>query len=327
MATRENRPCACVILAAGEGKRMKSSRPKVAHRLAGRPLLLHVLEAARALAPDPTVVVAPSRKGPIVELAADAAEVAVQDAKLGTGDALGRAAPILKNFDGDVLVLCGDVPLLTPATLCRLLEVHRTRGWSATVLTAVVPDPSGYGRIVRRSDGELEAIVEDLDADGRTRAIREINSGIYCFVSPLIWEILRKIGSDNRQGEYYLTDAVRLLVEWGNPVGSCVVEDCREIQGINSRRQLAAAEADFQDRRRRACWKEGVTLIAPETVYLEVGAEIGADSEIGPFVHIGAGARVGAGCRLGPFVRVNPGQEVPAGTSLAGDPPAREVRE
>ncbi len=245
---KENQPTACVILAAGEGKRMRSPLPKVAHELGGRALVLHVLETALALRPEKTVAVIPP-EAPVVErLLRGRCETVVQTERRGTADALARAEVFLEGFSGDVVVLCGDVPLLRAETAARLLAAHREGGYSATVLTAVVEDPAGYGRIVRGEGGKLEAIVEETDADGPTREIREINSGIYCFASPGVWDILGRIGDDNRQKEKYLTDAVRLLVASGNPVGAFLLSDSEEIRGINSREQLAAAEAIYRRR-------------------------------------------------------------------------------
>ncbi|HOO77453.1 MAG TPA: NTP transferase domain-containing protein [bacterium] len=322
MSKKNASSCACVILAAGEGKRMKSSLPKIAHLLGGRPLLAHVLDAAAAAGPSALLAVIPPRTPALEEILRGRAEAVIQDEKLGTGDALRRAAPRLRGLEGEVVVLCGDVPLIRPETVAGLLALHRERGWAATVLGSVVDVPRGYGRIVRGEDGLVRKIVEDVEADAAQKDIREINSGIYCFSSPAVWDVLEKIGNRNRQGEYYLTDAVHLLVNSGAPVGTMSVP-ASEILGVNSRRQLAEAEKVFQARACARLWENGVTVLCPETVYLEAGIEVGPDTVLGPFAAVETGAVIGRGCRLGPFVRVCAGEKIADGAVRSGAPANR----
>jgi UDP-N-acetylglucosamine diphosphorylase/glucosamine-1-phosphate N-acetyltransferase len=239
-------PVAAVVLAAGEGKRMKGDRAKVMYEVRGKALLGHVLDRIEALGIGKTVVVVGHRREPVIALsAARGAATAVQEQQCGTGHAFRQAVPALGDFRGTVLVLCGDTPLLTVDTLSRLLETHRTRRASATVLSADLPDPSGYGRVVRDREGDIERIVEDKDATPAERSLHEINTAIYAFEYPEITEVLGEIRSENRQGEYYLTDVVTLLRERGRRVAVLKTDDAREALGVNTVDQLQEAEAAY----------------------------------------------------------------------------------
>jgi UDP-N-acetylglucosamine diphosphorylase/glucosamine-1-phosphate N-acetyltransferase len=239
-------PVAAVVLAAGEGKRMKGDRAKVMYEVRGKALLGHVLDRIEALGIRKTVVVVGHRREPVIALSeARGAATAVQEQQCGTGHAFRQAVPALGDFRGTVLVLCGDTPLLTVDTLSRLLEIHRGRGASATVLSADLSDPSGYGRVVRDREGDIERIVEDKDATPAERSLHEINTAIYAFEYPEITEVLGEIRSENRQGEYYLTDVVTLLRERGRRVAVLKTDDAREALGVNTVDQLQEAEAAY----------------------------------------------------------------------------------
>jgi len=237
---------AAVVLAAGEGKRMKGDRAKVMYEVRGQALLGHVLDRVAALGITKTVVVVGHRREPVIALThARGAETAVQEQQLGTGHAFRQAVPALGDFKGTVLVLCGDTPLLTVGTLAELLETHRRREAAATVLSADLPDPTGYGRVVRDAEGDIEKIVEDKDATPAERSLHEINTAIYAFEYPEITQVLGEIRAENRQGEYYLTDVVALLRARGRRVAVLKTDDPREAAGINTVEQLQEAEAAY----------------------------------------------------------------------------------
>ncbi|MBP5939095.1 bifunctional UDP-N-acetylglucosamine diphosphorylase/glucosamine-1-phosphate N-acetyltransferase GlmU [Streptomyces acidiscabies] len=302
------RPAAVVVLAAGEGTRMKSATPKVLHELCGRTLVGHVLAAARELDPENLVaVVGHAREQVTAHLAETdgAVRTAVQEQQNGTGHAVRMALEELGGtVGGTVIVVCGDTPLLTGTTLTALAATHHTDGNAVTVLTAEVPDATGYGRIVRDADGAVTAIVEHKDASGEQRAIREINSGVFAFDGNLLTDALKKVRTDNSQGEEYLTDVLGILREAGHRVGASVAGDHREIAGINNRVQLAQARRILNDRLLTQAMLDGVTVIDPATTWVDVTVTFGQDAVVHPgtqlqgTTHIGAGAEVGPGTRL-----------------------------
>jgi UDP-N-acetylglucosamine pyrophosphorylase len=234
---------AIVILAAGKGTRMNSDLPKVLHRLRGRPLIAHALKTAQELRPDRLlVVVGHGREEVVKELANTGAEWVVQDPQLGTGHAVQQTQAALSGFEGEVVVLSGDVPLLKTATLRKLVEVHRRTGASATVLSARADDPADYGRIVRGAKGQFVRIVESREASREEKAIREINSGIYCFRADDLFGALGRVKADNTKGEYYLTDVIAILKEAGHVVQAYDFAKFSEIRGINTSAELGEAE-------------------------------------------------------------------------------------
>ncbi len=237
------RPHVVLVLAAGQGKRMGSDRAKVLHPVAGRPLVHHVLDAVRPLHGTRTlVVVGHQRRQVVAALEGTGCEPIVQAEQLGTGHAVQMAEPALEGFAGTLLVVCGDTPLLSTRTLAHLLREHAETSAVATVLSARVPDPQGYGRIVRGPRGDLERIVEERDAGAGERAIDEINSGIYAFDYAALREVLRRLAAHNVQGEYYLTDSIALLRERGGRVRALCAENFREVLGVNTPEQLKEAE-------------------------------------------------------------------------------------
>lgn len=232
-----------VILAAGEGKRMKSNLAKVLHSIRGRPMLTYVIQTAREAGSDRIILVVGHQRERVMQaLGGEGAEFIIQTKQLGTAHALLQTKEALSSFHGELLVLCGDTPLLTAQTLSRLLSQHRASGAMATVLTAILSNPLGYGRILRTPGDMLDAIVEEKDASVQQRAIKEINTGAYCFQAPFVFEVLGQIGQDNRQGEFYLTDVIAILRSCGLPVAAVIAEDPQEVLGVNSVEQLMEAE-------------------------------------------------------------------------------------
>ncbi len=298
-----SRQLATVILAAGQGTRMKSEKPKVLHPIAGKPMLQHVVDVARALQARPVI--------PVIGHGADQVRVAMADQdldfvlqseQLGTGHALLCAEEALGNFTGDLLLLCGDVPLLRQETLAALVEHHREQQVCVTVLTAELPDPTGYGRILRGPDGGVERIVEEKDADPTERAVREINTGIYLFQAPRVFALLRAVNNHNAQGEYYLTDTVAAARQAGQRVAAVLTDDPDQAMGINDRVQLALAEGILRQRINTAHQKAGVTLIDPLATYIGPDVTIGSDTVIHPGVHLHGRSTIGQRCLIEPGV-------------------------
>jgi bifunctional UDP-N-acetylglucosamine pyrophosphorylase / glucosamine-1-phosphate N-acetyltransferase len=319
---------AIVVLAAGKGTRMKSELPKVLHRAAGRSLLAHVLHAARDLAPARTVVVS----GPGMDnVAAETktvfpqAQFAVQVERLGTGHAVSMARAALADFHGSVLILYGDVPLITGATLSALTS-RVTASTPMAVLGFEAANPHGYGRLIRNAKGDVTAIREELDASPEERRITLCNSGIMSMSSGLLWELLPKIGNSNSKGEYYLTDLVELAAASGH---ACALASCAEseVAGVNDRVQLAGIESTLQAAYRLKHQLGGATLVSPETVFFSADTMIGRDVVIEPHVVFGpgvcvgdnaeilafshfVGAKIGNGARVGPFARLRVGADI-----------------
>ena len=294
-----------VVLAAGKGTRMKSALPKVLHQAAGLTLIDHVLRAASSLEPTTTVVVVGHQAEQLQATVGKrpGLSFAVQEPQLGTGHALLQAAPALGSATGTVLLLSGDVPLLRADTLKRLRDVHERTGAVATVLTAVVDEPHGYGRIVRNGRG-IASIVEHKDATEAEREIREINSGIYAFDVGPLFDALREIGSSNAQGEYYLPDLVKIYRARGLTVETVTLDDAGEIMGVNSRKELAAVAARLRMMKNDALMGEGVTIVDPATTYIGPDVSVGADTILHPGVHLEGRTRIGSGCEIHSGVRI-----------------------
>jgi bifunctional UDP-N-acetylglucosamine pyrophosphorylase/glucosamine-1-phosphate N-acetyltransferase len=316
---------AAVVMAAGLGTRMKSATPKHLHPLLGRRLADWAIEAVRPLGVDPLVVVA----SPEAANAFDGVTVAVQEQPLGTGDAVRSAKPFVGDPDS-VLIVSADHPLLTPDLLRALVERHRDSGASATVLSFEPPDPRAYGRIVRNGDGSLEAIVEARDASEEQLRIGEVNSSIYVFEAAKLWPALDRLEPQNAQGELYLTDAARFLVEDGENVGVMKAPEPGEIEGVNTRAELADAAAVLRARVNREHMLAGVTIVDPETTWIDAEVELEPDSTIHPFTilrghtRVASGAEVGPhtvaidaeigeGVKAGPFCYLRPGTKLRAG--------------
>jgi bifunctional UDP-N-acetylglucosamine pyrophosphorylase/glucosamine-1-phosphate N-acetyltransferase len=293
---------AAVVMAAGIGTRMKSATPKHLHPLLGRRMVDWVIEAARGAGVERLVVVASPQTSDLLE----DVEVAVQPEPLGTGDAVRCARPALEGFEGDVLVLNGDVPALRPETIRELVETHRSAGAAATVLSFEPPDPGAYGRIVRDGDGRLAKIVEAADASPEELALREVNSGIYVFRAEKLWPALERLDAHNAQGELYVTDTLGLLVADGDRCAVQRAADPLEAEGVNTRAELALAAASLRDRINEAHMLAGVTIVDPASTWIEAGVEIDSDVVIHPYSVIRGGVRIETGAEIGPFAYVRP---------------------
>ena len=293
-------------MAAGLGTRMRSTRPKHLHELLGRRLLDWVIAAAGELDPDPLVVV--TSPGTVAELEGTlppGSVLAVQEEPRGTGDAAASAQPALEGFEGDVVILAGDAPLLSSTALAGLLETHRAEGAAATVLSFEPDDPGSYGRVLRDENGRLLAIVEARDATPEQLAVREVNSSVYIVDAEALWGALARLDTDNAQGELYLTDAVRHLVDDGRVVAVYRAEDPRVGEGVNTRADLAAAGARLRDQIVASHLEAGVTVVDPATTWIEPDVSIEPDAVIHPFTVLRGRTVIRRGAEVGPHVVVD----------------------
>ncbi len=290
---------AVAILAAGRGTRMKSHLPKVLHSLAGRSLVERVLESLKSISPTKQMVIvgyqAQEVKSALKEKALPL-EFVEQTEQLGTGHAIQQLIPHLEGFTGDLLVLNGDVPLLRPETLQRLLEVHQQHQNAATILTAHLPNPQGYGRVFCNGQNIIKEIVEDRDCTDAQKQNRRINAGVYCFTWSELMKVLPHLEANNDQQEYYLTDAVNQL----EPVMAVDVEDYQEMLGINDRQQLATAYEILQKRVKAKWMTAGVTLVDPDSITIDDTVELQSDVIIEPQTHLRGNTTIKTGCRIGP---------------------------
>jgi bifunctional UDP-N-acetylglucosamine pyrophosphorylase / glucosamine-1-phosphate N-acetyltransferase len=295
-----------VVLAAGQGTRMKSTIPKVLHPIAGRPMIERVLETANTVSPSTITLIVGHRADLVRDRLGNNQNIgfALQEPQLGTAHALQQAEPLLAGRSGSVILLSGDVPLLSPNTLKQLLQTHRGSGAAATVVTATVERPYGYGRIVR-TRGRITRIVEERDASPTQRQIKEINSGIYAFDLPPLFDALRTIASQNAQGEFYLTDLIAIYRRRKLPVETLLIENAQEIRGINSRSELAEVSRLVRQKKNEELMAAGVTFIDPATTYVDPEAEIGADTVLHPGVVIEGRTRIGAACEIQAYVRIS----------------------
>lgn len=293
-----------VIMAAGQGTRMKSSTVKVLHRAAGRPIVEYVLDLAREVSDRPPVVIVGHQRETVQQSLGDRARYAVQEKQLGTGHAVLQAAPLLSN-DGVVLILSGDVPLTRPETLKKLIDEHRKSGNALTLLTMKLDDPAMYGRIVRDRSGAVEKIVEAKDASDDQKKINEVNAGIYVFDSGELLSNLKNLSNKNAQGEYYLTDLLAVLRKAGKRIGAVIVDDPVEALGVNSRSDLATVEAEIQRRVVERLMRDGVTFRNPSTVVIDSTVKIGNDTVVYPFATIEGETVIGSGCVIEPGVHLS----------------------
>jgi bifunctional UDP-N-acetylglucosamine pyrophosphorylase / glucosamine-1-phosphate N-acetyltransferase len=294
-----------VVLAAGKGRRMKSARPKVLHRVAGSPMIEHVLARAAALTPRSTTIVVGHEAAAVREALSRHAGLTfvVQEPQLGTAHALLTTESALRGATGTIVLLSGDVPLLTVDTLKTLVDRHTSAGAAATVVTAVVDEPGGYGRIVRSGE-QIARIVEDKDATPAEREIREINSGIYAFALGGLFDAVRAVAAENAQQEYYLPDLVAIYRQRGLGVEKVTVSNPDEIRGINSRSELAALSRIVRDEKTAELMTAGVTIEDPATAYIDREVAIGADTIVHPGVSLEGRTTIGAGCEIHSGVRI-----------------------
>ena len=334
-----------ILLAAGQGTRMKSALPKVVHPLAGRPLFLHALTTAQRLSPvRVAVVIGHGAESVRQSCRSEDIAWAIQEKQLGTGHAVRCAEAVFRNFSGDVVILSGDVPLIKELTLRTMIERHRSRKAEVTLLTASLEHPTGYGRIIRNAIGDVTGIVEEKDANEAQRQICEVNAGVYVVSSAFLFTALSELKNDNQQGEYYLPDIVAIGLNQGKIIETVHVVDAREIRGVNTREELAYMEKNLRETINRKWMLAGVTLKDPDTTYIDESVIIGKDTVIGPNtqlrgktiigercridgtafitdVEVGddvelkfsvmlTGSRIGAGSIIGPFAQLRPGTEL-----------------
>jgi len=293
-----------VILAAGKGSRMKSTLPKVLHPIGGKPMVEHVLAAAHMAGAERKVVVVGFGAQSVEATLGTRAEYVVQDQQLGTGHAVMQTSSCLQDFDGTVMVLCGDTPLLRGQTLTKLFAEHLAAKASATVLTACMTDPTGYGRVIRDDRGQVLKIVEQKDATRSELAVNEVNTGIYCFERVALFDALRSINCNNMQGEYYLTDVIGILAQGQAKVWAVQVDTPEETLGINSRIQLAEAEKILRKRKLVSLMDNGVTIMDIDSTFIDDQVCIEPDTVIYPFTWIEGATSIGKGCVIGPSSRI-----------------------
>lgn len=312
--TYTNRPIKTIILAAGKGTRMKSETPKVLHKIFDKELLGYVLDAVNAtgMVEENFVIVGhcAEQVENYVSNNYKNTKCKLQSPQLGTGHAAYQAYEDLKGFCGDVLILCGDTPLLTADTLNKFIETHRDAKSALTVMSAIFDDPTNYGRIVRDENGNLKAIVEEKDASDAQRKIKEINTGVYLLDWAKVQGAFLSLDSNNAQNEYYLTDIVKWTIKQGLKAQSSILENNEESYGINSKKHLAQATKILKDRVLEKLLADGVTIVDPDTTYISPETEIEADTIIYPCTYIEGKNKIAKNCKIGPFARLRGGVEL-----------------
>ena len=289
-----------VLLAAGQGTRMKSDVPKVLHPLCGKPMLWHVLEALKSAATEKPVVIVGHGAQAVKKYLGDLAECVVQEPQLGTAHAAMQAEPLLRGKTDLVIVTYADMPLLRGETFQRLVETQRLNPGPFSLLTVIADDPRGFGRIVRKADGTVEAIVEEYVATPEQREIKELNVGAYCFKAEWLWDALQRIEKNPKKGEYYLTDIVELAVKENLPVQAVLHDDFMETIGINTRVHLSEAEAALRMRINREQMLNGVSMMDPASTYIDIGVKIGRDTTLLPNTYLHGNTEIGEGNIIGP---------------------------
>lgn len=289
-----------IVLAAGKGTRMKSEKSKQVHKILGKEIVLRAVENAEKAGIDDIIAVVGYKKEQVQEVLKDKVKYVVQEEMLGTGHAVMQAKEYLQGKKGKVVVLNGDVPILRPETIRKLVEKSNSNKEYATLLSAIYDNPYGYGRIIRDDGGNVEAIVEEKDADELQKEIKEINAGIYCFDIPELLSALEEINNDNASGEYYITDVIKIMNDKGLKTGATIVEDNTEILGVNDRVQLEILTRILRLRTNAEYMKKGVTIEDTNTTYIYDDVEIGTDTVIHPNTTIKSDVKIGANCEIGP---------------------------
>lgn len=289
-----------VVLAAGQGTRMKSNLYKVLHPVCGKPMVAHVIDHIQQLGTDRIVTIVGHGAEKVEETLGNVSEYALQSEQLGTAHAVLQAESLLADLEGTTIVICGDTPLIRSTTMQELIHHHRSLNAKATILTAFADDPSGYGRIIRGKNGEVLRNVEHKDATDEERAIQEINTGTYCFDNRSLFNALNKVSNDNAQGEYYLPDVLSILREEGALVTAFATDDFSETLGVNDRVALSQAEATMRQRLAEEHMRNGVTIINPDNTYISADTKIGRDTVLQPGTMLLGNTVIGEGCVIGP---------------------------
>lgn len=307
-----NKEIKSVILAAGKGTRMKSNTPKVLHKIFEKPLLGYVLDNVKNIVNESFVIVGHHAEEvtEFVQKNYTSAKTILQSPQLGTGHAVSMACPYLENFDGEVIILCGDTPLITENTLKKFVEYHNSKNSDITVMSTIFENPTNYGRIIRETDNSLKCIVEEKDATEEQKAVKEVNAGIYCLNWGKIKNAFSQLTSNNAQGEYYLTD----IIAWGKKnnlnVNAYILENSDEIYGINSRSNLAEATKIMNERKLNSLMDNGVTIVDPSSTWISEETEIGADTIIYPSTYIEGKNKIGKNCKIGPCAHLRGDVEI-----------------
>ena len=294
---------AVIVLAAGKGKRMKSILPKVVHPILGRPMISYVLDAVMKINPKKIALVVGHGAEKVKEAVADMhVECVLQNEQLGTGHAASCARKALAGFKGNVLILNGEFPLIAPKTLKDFVTSHGKSRATVSILTTMLDNPDGYGRVIRDQRGDVLRVVEEKDAAPIEKKLKEINSGAYCVESPFLWRALERIEAGNKQGEYYLPDVVNIASSRGKKVKGFVIADNRELLGVNTRSELAEAQEILKRKINHGLMLSGVTMVCPESTYISPNVSIGTDTVIHPYTFIYGNTKIGKGCVIGPSV-------------------------
>ena len=295
---------AVVIMAGGQGKRMKSNLPKVLHKIAGKPMLTYVVKIINKLNLKKKIMITGYKGEKIRELIGNEIEYAEQTEQLGTAHAVLQSKQLLDNFNGNVLILSGDVPFLKLETLKKFLKLHQDNDLSCSLLTALIDNPQGYGRVIRDSNKNITRIVEQADLNENEKEINEINAGIYCFEKKLLFQALEKITPNNKQNEYYLPDVLKYILDKGLKIGNVILEDHGEILGINTRIDLAEASKKVYQDKLKQLMVQGVTIIDPKSTFIDDEVEIQQDTIIYPFTIIEKSSTIGQDCVVGPYSHI-----------------------
>lgn len=301
-----------VILAAGKGTRMKSETPKVLHKIFEKPLLGYVLDNVKNIVNESFVIVGHHAQEvtEYVEKNYNTAKTVLQSPQLGTGHAVSMVCPLIESFEGQVIILCGDTPLITEATLKKFVEYHNSNNSDLTVMSTIFENPTNYGRIIRENDNSLKCIVEEKDATTEQKAVKEVNAGIYCLNWKKIKPAFSQLTSNNAQGEYYLTD----IIAWGKKnnlnVNAYILENSDEIYGINSRSNLATAAKIMNEKKLNSLMDNGVTIVDPASTWISEDTEIGADTVIYPSTYIEGKNKIGKNCKIGPCAHLRGDVEI-----------------
>ena len=310
-----------IILAAGQSTRMKTKVAKVLHEVCGRAMLDYVLDAFRQLGVAKMYLVVGYGKEQIISRYGGCDDIVFveQAERKGTGHAVMCCKEHLAGFEGQCLVLCGDMPLIRAETLKKLVEKHDADGSAATLATSIMEDQFGYGRIVRDANGNIKGIVEENECTDEEKLITEVNPSYYCFDSPVLFEALESIRPDNSKGEYYLTDAIAVIIAGGKKISAVTAVSPEDAIGVNDRRQLGIISSIMRRRIQERLMAGGVTIVDPATTWIDGRAEIGVDTVIEPFTYIEGNVTVGENCRIGPFACLREGSDIEAGTVVSGE--------